>query len=174
MIELVLKGGLSYLLGSIMGSLAVARLTGGLDIRTLGSGNAGATNALRTQGKKVGLTVLLIDLAKGWIATGVIAPFGLSSGLQSPTSAALAPWCAPVCGIAVIAFGYVGLASMLAAVALVAAVALRSSPGPLLAFAVLAALLIFYTHRSNIARMRQGTESRARRLWLLGTRRGSV
>ena len=75
---------------------------------------------------------------------------------------------------AVIAFGYVGLASMLAAVALAAAVALRSPPGPLLAFAVLAALLIFYTHRSNIARMRQGTESRARRLWLLGTRRGSV
>ena len=218
MIELVLKGGLSYLLGSIMGSLAVARLTGGLDIRTLGSGNAGATNALRTQGKKVGLTVLVIDLAKGWIATGVIAPFGLPSGFLSPAAAALAPWCAPVCGIAVmlghvyplwygfrggkgvatllgavlginarllvpmiltwlaavIAFGYVGLASMLAAVALAAAVALRSPPGPLLAFAVLAALLIFYTHRSNIARMRQGTESRARRLWLLGTRRGSV
>ena len=218
MIELVLKGGLSYLLGSIMGSLAVARLTGGLDIRTLGSGNAGATNALRTQGKKVGLTVLVIDLAKGWIATGVIAPFGLPAGLLSPASATLAPWCAPLSGIAVmlghvyplwygfrggkgvatllgavlginarllvpmiltwlaavIAFGYVGLASMLAAVALAAAVALRSPPGPLLAFAVLAALLIFYTHRSNIARMRQGTESRARRLWLLGTRRGSV
>jgi len=218
MIELVLKGGLSYLLGSIMGSLTVARLTGGLDIRTLGSGNAGATNALRTQGRKVGLTVLLIDLAKGWIAPGVIAPFGLPAGFLSPASAALAPWCAPVCGIAVmlghvyplwygfrggkgvatllgavlginarlllpmiltwlaavIAFGYVGLASMLAAVALAAAVALRSPPGPLLAFAVLAALLIFYTHRSNIARMRQGTESRARRLWLLGTRRGSL
>ena len=57
MIELILKGGLSYLLGSIVGSLAVARLTGGVDIRTLGSGNAGATNALRTQGKKVALAV---------------------------------------------------------------------------------------------------------------------
>ena len=54
MIELVLKGALSYLLGSVMGSLTVARLTGGADIRTLGSGNAGATNALRTQGMKMG------------------------------------------------------------------------------------------------------------------------
>lgn len=218
MIELVLKGGLSYLLGSIMGSLAVARLTGGVDIRTLGSGNAGATNALRTQGKKVGLTVLLIDLAKGWIATGVIAPFAMPSGVLPPPATALASWSAPLCGIAVmlghvyplwygfrggkavatllgavlginarllvpmvltwlaavIAFGYVGLASILAAVALAAAIALRSPPGPLLVFAVLAALLILYTHRSNIARMRQGTESRARRLWLFGTRRGSA
>ena len=218
MIELVLKGGLSYLLGSIMGSLAVARLTGGVDIRTLGSGNAGATNALRTQGKKVGLTVLLIDLAKGWIATGVIAPFAMPSGVLPPPATALASWSAPLCGIAVmlghvyplwygfrggkavatllgavlginarlllpmvltwlaavIAFGYVGLASILAAVALAVAIALRSPPGPLLVFAILAALLILYTHRSNIARMRQGTESRARRLWLFGTRRGSA
>jgi acyl phosphate:glycerol-3-phosphate acyltransferase len=218
MIELVLKGGLSYLLGSIMGSLAVARLTGGADIRTLGSGNAGATNALRTQGRKVGLTVLLIDLTKGWIATGVIAPFAMPSGVLLPASAALASWSAPVCGIAVmlghlyplwygfrggkgvatllgavlginarlllpmlftwlaavIAFGYVSLASILAAVALALAIALRSPPGPLLVFAILAALLILYTHRSNIARMRQGTESRARRLWLFGTRRGSA
>ena len=218
MIELVLKGGLSYLLGSIMGSLAVARLTGGADIRTLGSGNAGATNALRTQGRKVGLTVLLIDLTKGWIATGVIAPFAMPSGVLLPASTALASWSAPVCGIAVmlghlyplwygfrggkgvatllgtvlginarlllpmlftwlaavIAFGYVSLASILAAVALALAIALRSPPGPLLVFAILAALLILYTHRSNIARMRQGTESRARRLWLFGTRRGSA
>jgi glycerol-3-phosphate acyltransferase PlsY len=218
MIELVLKGGLSYLLGSIVGSLAVARLTGGVDIRTLGSGNAGATNALRTQGRKVGLTVLLIDLAKGWIATGVIAPFPMLPGVLPPASTALAPWSVPVCGIAVmlghvyplwygfrggkgvatllgavfginarlllpmlltwlaavIAFGYVGLASILAAVALAVAIARRSPPGPLLVFAILAALLILYTHRSNIARMRQGSESRARRLWLFGTRRGSA
>jgi glycerol-3-phosphate acyltransferase PlsY len=218
MIELVLKGGLSYLLGSIMGSLAVARLTGGVDIRTLGSGNAGATNALRTQGKKVGLAVLLIDLAKGWIATGVIAPLAVPSGVLPPASTVLASWSAPVCGVAVmlghvyplwygfrggkgvatllgavlginarlllpmlltwlaavIAFGYIGLASILAALALPVAVALRSPPGPLPAFGIVAALLILYTHRSNIARMRQGTESRARRLWLFGTRRGSA
>jgi acyl phosphate:glycerol-3-phosphate acyltransferase len=43
---------------------------------------------------------------------------------------------------------------------------------PLLTFGVVSALLILFTHRSNIARMRAGTEPRARRLWLLG--RGSL
>lgn len=43
----------SYLLGSIVGSLLLGRLRG-VDIRQYGSGNAGATNALRTQGKQIG------------------------------------------------------------------------------------------------------------------------
>jgi len=215
MIELMLKGALSYLLGSIVGSLAVARLTGGADIRTLGSGNAGATNALRTQGRKVALVVLVIDLAKGWIATAMVATWAMPAGITA-ASAALAAWSAPVCGLAVmlghvyplwygfrggkgvatllgavlgikawlllpmiltwlaavIAFGYVGLASILGAVALAVALALTRSGTPLLVFGVLSALLILYTHRSNLARMRAGTESRARRLWLFGTRRG--
>jgi glycerol-3-phosphate acyltransferase PlsY len=216
MIELLVKGGLSYLLGSVMGSLLIARLTGGIDIRTLGSGNAGATNALRTQGRKVGLAVLLIDLSKGWIATAVMASWAMPAALIAPAPAPLAAWRVPVCGIAVmlghvyplwygfrggkgvatllgavlginawlllpmiltwlavvIAFGYVGLASILAAVALAVAIAFTSPGAPLLSFGALSALLILYTHRSNIARMRAGTESRARRLWLFGTRRG--
>jgi len=215
MIELMLKGALSYLLGSIVGSLAVARLTGGADIRTLGSGNAGATNALRTQGRKVALVVLVIDLAKGWIATAMVATWAMPAGITA-ASTALAAWSAPVCGLAVmlghvyplwygfrggkgvatllgavlgikawlllpmiltwlaavIAFGYVGLASILGAVALAVALALTRSGTPLLVFGILSALLILYTHRSNLARMRAGTESRARRLWLFGTRRG--
>ena len=215
MIELILKGALSYLLGSIVGSLAVARLTGGADIRTLGSGNAGATNALRTQGRKVALVVLVIDLAKGWIATAMVATWAMPAGITA-ASTALAAWSAPVCGLAVmlghvyplwygfrggkgvatllgavlgikawlllpmiltwlaavIAFGYVGLASILGAVALAVALALTRSGTPLLVFGILSALLILYTHRSNLARMRAGTESRARRLWLFGTRRG--
>jgi acyl phosphate:glycerol-3-phosphate acyltransferase len=216
MIELIIKGGMSYLLGSVIGSLAVARLTGGVDIRTLGSGNAGATNALRTQGKKIGFVVLVVDVAKGWIATGVIAPWIMLPGVVPPTPAALADWRIPVCGIAVmlghvypvwygfrggkgvatllgavlgvsawlllpmiltwlvavIAFGYVGLASILGAVSLVVTIALCSPSAPLLAFGIFATLLVIYTHRSNIARMRAGTESRARRLWLFGSRRG--
>jgi glycerol-3-phosphate acyltransferase PlsY len=56
----------------------------------------------------------------------------------------------------------------------VAAIAARysSERAPLLAFAILASLLIVYTHRANIGRMLAGTESRARRLWLFGLRRG--
>ena len=215
MIELIVKGGLSYLLGSIVGSLAVAHLIGAVDIRTLGSGNAGATNALRTLGKRVAFAVLLIDLGKGWIATGVVAAWVMPAGVMA-ASAELAPWRAPVCGIAVmlghvyplwygfrggkgvatllgavlginawlllpmiltwlaavIVFGYVGLASILGAISLPVAVALTRSGTPLLTFGILSTLLILYTHRSNLARMRAGTESRARRLWLFRTRRG--
>jgi glycerol-3-phosphate acyltransferase PlsY len=41
-------------------------------------------------------------------------------------------------------------------------------------FGVMSALLIAFTHRSNISRMLAGTEPRARRLWLLGSRRGGA
>jgi glycerol-3-phosphate acyltransferase PlsY len=208
---LLLKGVLAYLLGSIVGSLLLGRLRG-VDIRRLGSGNAGGTNALRTQGKRFGLGVLAIDIGKGWLATAVlarmtIAPLG--SGAVDPE------WRVAVCGLAVILghvyplwygrrggkgvatligavlggaplllapmlaawlltvilSGYVGLGSMLGAVAFALTAALRpQTRGPLLVFATLAALLVIYTHRANIARMRAGTEPRARRLWLLGLR----
>src|SRR3982750_1333688 len=69
MTELLLKMLASYLLGSLIGSLIVGRVRGGVDIRTLGSGNAGGTNALRTQGKSFALWVMLIDIGKGIVAT---------------------------------------------------------------------------------------------------------
>ena len=49
MLELGAKFLLSYFIGSIMGSMVMGRLYGGVDIRTMGSGNAGGTNALRTR-----------------------------------------------------------------------------------------------------------------------------
>jgi glycerol-3-phosphate acyltransferase PlsY len=214
-IELLVKGGLCYLLGSLVGSLVIGRLRGGVDIRALGSGNAGATNALRTQGKRIAFWVLVIDLAKGWIATHWIAP-ALLPGI-APAAPPLHAWCVTVCGLAVILghvyplwygfrggkgvatlvgtvlgihpwllipmvlfwfaavvlFGYVGLASILAAIALAVAIAVCKGlrQPALLTFGILAALLIVYTHRANIARMRAGTESRAQRLWLFGSRR---
>jgi glycerol-3-phosphate acyltransferase PlsY len=70
--------------------------------------------------------------------------------------------------------GYVGLGSMLGALAVAVAIALGAAHveprAPLLSFALAAALLVLYTHRGNLARMRAGTESRARRLWLLRPR----
>ncbi len=65
MLELGLKFTLAYLLGSVLGGLVVGQLHGGIDIRRLGSGNAGGTNALRTQGKIFALWVLVIDVGKG-------------------------------------------------------------------------------------------------------------
>lgn len=67
MLELGVKTLMAYLLGGLLGSLILGRLRG-VDIRRLGSGNAGATNALRTQGKLFGLAVLLIDSGKGILA----------------------------------------------------------------------------------------------------------
>lgn len=216
MTELFLKAVLSYLLGSVVGSLVVGRLRGGVDIRRLGSGNAGGTNALRTQGKGFASWVLLIDIGKGWLATGVLAPARLPGLAVSPQ---WQHWSLAACGIAVLlghvyplwhglrggkgvatmigavlgaapiliapmlavwllavmAFGFVGLASVLGAATFALAAALNDSSlrTPLVAFAVASAILIAFTHRSNLSRMLAGTEPRARRLWLLGAgRRG--
>lgn len=69
MLELGTKSLLAYLLGSLIGGLVVGRLRGGVDIRTLGSGNAGGTNALRTQGLWFAFWVMVIDVGKGLLAT---------------------------------------------------------------------------------------------------------
>jgi acyl phosphate:glycerol-3-phosphate acyltransferase len=212
MIELLLKGALSYLAGSVVASLVLGRLRG-VDIRTLGSGNAGATNAMRTLGRKMALLIFVIDLLKGWIATAVIAPWVLPAWVTAPSE--LSAWPVTVCGLAVILghvyplwygfrggkgmatllgvvlginawlvvpmalvwlatvilTGFVSLGSILASAALAAALATIRAGTPLVTFGVLALLFIIFTHRSNIARLRAGTESRARRLWLFGTRR---
>lgn len=55
----------SYLLGSIPSAYFLGRILKKVDIRKYGSGNVGATNALRVLGKKIGITVLLIDVLKG-------------------------------------------------------------------------------------------------------------
>jgi glycerol-3-phosphate acyltransferase PlsY len=55
----------AYLLGSISWSYLIVRLLQGRDIRTVGSGNAGATNVLRTAGKGAGIAALVLDLGKG-------------------------------------------------------------------------------------------------------------
>src|SRR5688572_7955044 len=72
MLELGVKSLLAYLLGSIIGSLIVGQLRGGVDIRTLGSGNAGGTNALRTQGKAFAFWVMLIDIGKGIVTVALL------------------------------------------------------------------------------------------------------
>ncbi len=57
----------AYLLGSLSGSLLVGRVRG-VDVRKVGSGNAGGTNALRTQGWLFALPAVLIDVGKGGLA----------------------------------------------------------------------------------------------------------
>ena len=85
---------LAYLLGSVSGSLVLGRLRK-VDIRTMGSGNAGGTNALRSVGFWFALGVVIIDIGKGALGAGWIP------GLVGATQAA-----APVaCGFAAV-FGH--------------------------------------------------------------------
>lgn len=67
----------SYLLGSVSGSMVLGKLRG-VDIRTMGSGNAGGTNAFRTQGGTFALGVLVIDVGKGFIAAALVPQLGIA------------------------------------------------------------------------------------------------
>jgi glycerol-3-phosphate acyltransferase PlsY len=67
-VSAVLLVAAGYLLGSMPWGYWVPRVLAGVDIRTLGSGNPGATNVWRTLGFKLGLTVAVLDIAKGLAA----------------------------------------------------------------------------------------------------------
>lgn len=196
---------LGYLLGSISGSLVLGRLRG-IDIRTQGSGNAGGTNAFRTQGLWFALGVALIDVGKsalaawagGWgsadpahglhvamlagaaAVAGHVWPlyFGFrgGKGVAAVLGAMLVLWptgLAVMLGVALLVLtttGYVGLGSILAGVALIPAAAWMA-PEPhrqiwmVAAFAI--AAFVLFTHRSNVQRLRAGTEHRFERARLL-------
>lgn len=64
---------LSYLIGSIPGSILVGKVFHGIDVRNHGSGNAGATNTFRVLGWKSGVLATIIDLGKGIVAAGYIS-----------------------------------------------------------------------------------------------------
>ena len=63
---------LAYLIGSIPTSVWVGKIFYGIDVRDYGSGNAGATNAMRTLGAKAGIPVFIIDMLKGFAAVKLL------------------------------------------------------------------------------------------------------
>lgn len=73
----------SYLLGSVPTAYIFGRLMKGVDIRTHGSGNVGATNAMRLLGRGPGTTVLILDIAKGFLAVVFVADAVLKKALIS-------------------------------------------------------------------------------------------
>ena len=131
MLELGLKTLIAYLLGAVLGSLVMGRFRG-VDIREQGSGNAGGTNALRTQGWKFALGVVVIDVGKallavGWLPGAVLPWVGIDPAVDRT-------WLTVACAAAVVV-GHVypvwyefrggkGAATLIGAVALIAPMAL--------------------------------------------------
>ena len=208
---LLIKLLLSYLLGSVLGSLLLGRLRG-VDVRQHGSGNAGATNALRVLGRGMAVAVLAIDAGKGIVAVTLIPalPFGpgpelswvpilcafavvlghvypVFHGFKGGKGAATligvvlglmpmgAAWVFATWLLVLVLTGYVGLATLCAAVVApiyVAAVVPDGLASPLGAFALIMGAFVFYTHRENIRRLLGGNENRFERVMLLRRLRG--
>jgi glycerol-3-phosphate acyltransferase PlsY len=181
---------LGYLLGSVPFGIVITRAMGLGDLRQIGSGNIGATNVLRTGSKPAALGTLLLDSGKGAIAVllarwwagedaaqvaalasflghcfpvwlgfrggkGVATFLGTLAALAWPVAlAACATW------VAVAAlFRYSSLAGIMSAVLSPLWAALLGR-GDLVVLSFALALVIVIRHRSNILRLRDGTEPR--------------
>jgi glycerol-3-phosphate acyltransferase PlsY len=87
----------SYLAGAIPSGLWLGRLLRGVDVRTMGSGNLGATNVYRALGPGIGVATLLLDVAKGALPVFLLP--GSPLGVNFPGGA---EWCRLACGLAAI------------------------------------------------------------------------
>ncbi len=184
---LALVGG--YLLGSIPFGLVLTRLAGLGDIRTIGSGNIGATNVLRTGSKPLAVAVLLLDSGKGAVAVLLAAQIGEYAALAAALGAVLGhlfpiwlgfrggkgmattlgtllalSW--PVGLIACAVWLLVALifrissAATLTAIATTPLAALLIYTPAMAAVALLITALVWYKHAANIRRLLDGTEPR--------------
>lgn len=210
MLELGTKFLLSYFIGSLMGSLIMGQIRGGVDIRMMGSGNAGGTNALRTQGFAFALGVVIIDVGKGVVGAGFIPGLDLPFIGASPDVSRT--WLTISCATAAVIghvwpmwhgfrggkgaatligtlivlspsiilpvlltwllvlglSGFVGLSTMCAGIAAPIVIAITQLPDqqPVFIYCAGMAMYLIFSHRSNIARMRAGTENRVSRAML--------
>ena len=181
---------IGYLLGSIPFGLVLTRLAGTQDLRSIGSGNIGATNVLRTGRKGLAAATLLLDMLKGTAAVVISGYFGgpdaaMLAGLGAFLGHIFPVWLkfkggkgvAVYIGIllglfwpAAIAFCVIWLAvgfasrysSLSALIASVVTPLLLWWFGHLVLAALFAVLtlLLFYMHRENIKRLMAGTEGR--------------
>jgi len=99
-LELGLKTLIAYLLGSVVGALVIGRFRG-VDIRTMGSGNAGGTNALRTQGFAFAAATVFIDAGKGWLAARWLPGLAIPGVAADPAIAR--DWLTVCCAAAAVA-----------------------------------------------------------------------
>jgi glycerol-3-phosphate acyltransferase PlsY len=178
-----------YLLGSIPFGLLLTKLAGLEDIRSIGSGNIGATNVLRTGNRKIAAATLLGDMLKGTVAVLVAARFGPDPAVLAGLGAFIGH-CFPVWlgfrggkGVATyigILLGFslyatLGFAITWLATAFISrysslAALLATLATPLILYWLghvqwaelfaLLTLICWYRHRENISRLFKGTEGR--------------
>jgi glycerol-3-phosphate acyltransferase PlsY len=182
----------AYCIGSIPTGLLLAKAFGGVDIRTKGSGNIGATNVYRTLGRKIGLLTLVGDCLKGllpvlaakalqlpvaWIALigiaaflGHIFPIFLrfkgGKGVATALGVFLATTPFAVLGALVVFIAvlvsrkYVSLASIAAAAVMPLLTTLINRDATIVAMSLVISVIVILKHHENIARLRNGTESK--------------
>jgi glycerol-3-phosphate acyltransferase PlsY len=183
---------LGYLLGSIPFGLLLTRFSGAGDIRAIGSGNIGATNVLRTGRKGLAAATLLLDALKGaaavWIGEAIVPGGGVLGGAGAFFGHCYPIWLRFRGGKGAATFGGIGfaawwpigvlyllvwlgvlalgryssLASLAAAIAapITAFLFGRADFGILF---IALALIVFWRHRGNIARLLAGTEPKVGR-----------
>lgn len=184
---LVAAAVLGYLLGSIPFGLVLTRAAGLGDIRSIGSGNIGATNVLRTGRKGLAAATLLLDAAKGLVAVLICGLLGLwpavAAGLAAVLGHMFPVWLsfkggkggATVLGVflglswPIVAVGavvwllllvtlrYSSVATLLST-AVGAASAWWLSPRPVAILAAVLVVLVWAKHHQNIRRLLAGTE----------------
>ena len=179
---------LAYLIGGIPFGYLLVKLKTGSDVRSMGSGNIGATNVLRTTGRAFGLLTLALDIAKGWVAVWLMGRMtALDMGWMSAAGVAVVlghafpvflkfkggkavasfVGVAAALGAVVILFvavvvwsRYVSLGAIVGAALFPLAVWLLYHPEwPLMAASVFCGAFIVWRHKSNIERLRAGTEN---------------
>jgi glycerol-3-phosphate acyltransferase PlsY len=189
---LLVLGG--YLAGSLPFGYWLVRALRGVDIRTVGSGNIGATNVWRTYGPRFGIAVMVLDALKGFVPAlvaslwlgplwGVLAGAAAMLGHSRPVflrfarGGKMVATCggaflgvAPVVGgigaaVWILVFAvcrYASVASITAALSLPIVAFALGEPWPVIAFAAAAAVAVLFLHRTNIRRLRSGTETKMR------------
>ena len=188
MVEVFLAFLIGYASGSIPFGLLLTKMSGGEDLRKVGSGNIGATNVLRTGKKGLAAATLLLDLLKGLLPVVVAGQLWGQEAMAFAAAGAVVGHCYPVWlgfkggkGVATnagVAFGLawqIGLVYALVWLSILAifrisslagmsAVVAAAAAAPLFGFPqffpVLAAIavLIIYLHRENIGRLTRGEE----------------
>jgi len=180
---------MGYLLGSIPFGILLTRMAGAGDLRSIGSGNIGATNVLRTGRKGLAAATLLLDLAKGAAAVLLVERLFPGDGMLA-AAGALIGHCYPVwlrfrggkgvatlMGVALALHWPVGVAYAVVWVGLLATVRISSVAGMAAAIAaplaaalfgrfdlvlllLALALIVLWKHGENIERLLAGTEPR--------------